>query len=262
MAENLFGCTTGMVPRNGQCILFVFCFSYLFIATSFPQNAHFWGGIFTVQARCPPVNSDLLFPPKMKSSWLIILEICCPERMTGGCQCIAHVRQKSVIAHALLPLLLFCHQTIAFPPQIIWQHKALIHFCLSSFLLLVKGSDMRWGEVRRRTVVLMFEAEFRRHLGKAAALQHWRKLWAPFSSSWSHFRRCLSYENLETLLHLSVPVLFSLMTDCKLLWLSLMGCALSVWKMATGLTGRLRGGGEGGLGQWRTPRPGTTPHTK
>ena len=42
--------------------------------------------------------------------------------------------------------------------------------------------------------------------------------------------------------YLSVPSFILSMTGCELLWVSLMGCALSVWKMAPGWTGRLGGG--------------------
>ena len=101
LAGYKFGRTIGMVHWNNHCIPFASCFSYLFIATSFPHNAqHFLGKFARNKLEVSPVISDNHFPPKMMSSWLIILEICCPERMTGGCQLSAHVRQKSVFARA------------------------------------------------------------------------------------------------------------------------------------------------------------------
>ena len=89
----------------------------------------------------------------------------------------------------------------------------------------------------------MVKAEFTlgRHLG-TPAVHHWRKLYPQFSASWSHFSRSLYYKKLKTLQYSSVLLVILLMTECELLWVSLMGCALSVWKMAPGWTGRLGGG--------------------
>ena len=136
-----------------------------------------------------------------------------------------------------------------------YSHPNTKFFPLTSALNILSQhplSPLSWGGMRRRTVVLMVEADFilRRHL-ETAPPPHWRKLWAQFSLSWSHFRRCLCYGKLKTLFCLSVPVVILSMTGCELLWASLM---LSVWKMATGLTE----GRQGSLRHWRIPRPGST----
>ena len=103
LAEDVFGRTIDMVDRKYHWILLFLIFLSLHSRLLSSQSAAF--GCFSL---FEPDAPQLVFPTVcfLKEDFfpsLLILEICCPERMTGRCQWSAHVRQKSVDARAPHP---------------------------------------------------------------------------------------------------------------------------------------------------------------
>ena len=235
---------------------FLSCFSYLFIATSFPHNMqqtlrrenHFLNQI------SDPVLAGLTFHQRLLPFWLIIVEICCPLKEWQS----AVTALRMCGGKVLLRMRTLSHKrtTIAFQTESHMRSQRFSHLCPgSSALLSFFQAPMRWEEVIKRTVVLAFQEELtiRRHLGillfsndanfelncqptgavseDVFLMESWRLCRiCPFPLSLARWQAASSFR----------WVCWS--EDCR-----------SMWAMAPAWSG---------VGHWRTARPGTDGETK